>query len=421
MPAFSPVQATPQGWFALRRAAGSLTGSVGGVNDHEPAVPRHRAPREPHVTYVAFPPRILRNSALIVLLLFVVLQISEWLVSRLGNFLILLLLSFLVAIAMEPAINWMTGRGVRRGIAAGVALLGVVLTTVAFLVAFGGVLFAQVAGLARGLPALTREVVAWINTTFGAEVDPSDIMSRINPDAITEALGGFAGGIVGVINLVVAGFISILTMLFFSYYIAAEGPALRRAIGSWLPDRQQRVFVNVWAITVEKTGGFVVSKLILAAVSAVAHAALYWAIGVPYWLPMALFTGVVSQFIPTIGTYIGVALPILFVVFDNWFDAILIIIFATLYQQIENLLLTPRISRRTMNVHPAIALGSVFVGAAALGPVGAVIAIPIAAAIVAVLDTYGNRYALIPELADDSVGDDDSLPDESSAGAPAAP
>jgi predicted PurR-regulated permease PerM len=413
--------ATPQGGFASRRAAGPPGGSVVNVNRQDPDIPRHRAPREPEVTYVAFPPRILRNSALIVLLLFVVLQVSEWLVSRLGTFLILLLVSFLVAIAMEPAILWMTGKGVRRGIAAGVALLGVVLTTVAFLVAFGGVLFAQVAGLARGLPALTREVVTWINATFGAEVDPSDIMGRINPDAITEALGGFAGGVVGVINLLIAGFISILTTLFFSYYIAAEGPALRRAIGSWLPVRQQRVFVNVWAITVEKTGGFVVSKLILAAVSAVAHGVLYWAIGVPYWLPMALFTGVVSQFIPTIGTYIGVALPILFVVFDNWFDAVLIIIFATLYQQIENLILTPRISRRTMNVHPAIALGSVFVGAAALGPVGAVIAIPIAAAIVAVLDTYGNRYALIPELADDAVGDDGALPDESSAERPSAP
>jgi predicted PurR-regulated permease PerM len=393
--------------------------SVSGVTRQvDPGHPRPHSPHEPPITYVAFPPRILRNSALIVLLLFVVLQVSEWLISRLGNFLILLLLSFLVAIAMEPAINWMTGHGIRRGIAAGVALLGVVVTSVAFLVAFGGVLFAQVSGLVRGLPALTREVVAWINTTFGAEVDPSEVIGRINPDAITEALGGFAGGIVGVINVLLAGFISILTMLFFSYYIAAEGPALRRAIGSWLPVRQQRVFVNVWAITVEKTGGFVVSKLILAAVSALAHAVLYWAIGVPYWLPMALFTGVVSQFIPTIGTYIGVALPILFVVFDNWFDAVLIVVFATLYQQIENLLLTPRISRRTMNVHPAIALGSVFVGAAALGPVGAVIAIPIAAAIVAVLDTYGNRYALIPELAHDTEAE---TSDDSPDGATDAP
>lgn len=357
------------------------------------------------MTYVAFPPRVLRNSVIIVISLFVLLQLSEWLFQELSGFLVTLLLAWLVAIAMEPAIEWLMRRGLRRGIAAGISLLGVIVSAIGFLAAFGGVLFAQLAQLIRGLPSVTLQLVEWINSTFDLTVDPTALLNQVDPTSISNALGGVAGGIVGVVSALLGGLITILTMLFFAYYIAAEGPALRRAIGSWLPRRQQQVFVKVWDTTVEKTGGFVVSKLVLAGVSALFHGVLYYFVGVPYWLPMALFTGVLSQFIPTIGTYLGVLLPILFVVFEQPVDAVVIMVFATAYQQIENLLLSPRVSRLTMDIHPAIALGSVFVGAAAIGPIGAVISIPLAAAVVALLDTYGNRYILIPELAENEPGE----------------
>ena len=79
-------------------------------------------------------------------------------------------------------------------------------------------------------------------------------------------------------------------------------------------------------------------------------------------------------------------------------DVVWIIIFATVYQQIESYVFTPRVSRATMDIHPAIALGSVFVGFAIFGPIGAIIGIPLAAAIIAVIETYANRYELVPEL-----------------------
>jgi predicted PurR-regulated permease PerM len=59
---------------------------------------------------------------------------------------------------------------------------------------------------------------------------------------------------------------------------------------------------------------------------------------------------------------------------------------------------TPRVSEKTMDVNPAIALGAVFVGAAIWGPLGALIGIPLAAASVAILDTYSHRYELVPEV-----------------------
>jgi predicted PurR-regulated permease PerM len=104
-------------------------------------------------------------------------------------------------------------------------------------------------------------------------------------------------------------------------------------------------------------------------------------------------------------------------VFDSPWKAVGIIAFAVVYQQVETYFLTPRISKRTMDVNPAIALAAVFVGGAIWGPLGAIIGIPLAAAGVAVLGTYRRRYELIPELA----GGTDLLVDEDTSGEPTPP
>lgn len=352
-----------------------------------------------------------RSAAIAVLVVVVAFQAGSWLVVRLSDLLMVLLVAWLLSVAMEPLVLWLTARRIRRGLASALTLLGILASTVAFLALFGTMLFSQLASLIRSLPNVAADVLTWVNERFSLSLDVAALAGRIDPSAISSTLGGFAGGIVGVVNALVGGLISVLMVLLFTYYMSADGPALRRTIGSWLPARSQQVFVRVWDITVEKTGGFVISKLVLATTSAVAHAALYVLLDVPYWLPMALFTGIVSQFIPAVGTYIAIAVPLAFVGFSNPVAALIIIIFATVYQQVENFVLTPRISRMTMNVHPAIAVAAVIIGATLMGPIGAIISIPVAAAVVAVVDTYGHRYDLIEELQPGSPGDlgDDDL------------
>jgi predicted PurR-regulated permease PerM len=110
--------------------------------------------------------------------------------------------------------------------------------------------------------------------------------------------------------------------------------------------------------------------------------------------------GLISQFIPTVGTYLAIALPALIAILsDEPLDAVWVIIFATVYQQIENYFFAPKISAKTMDIHPAVAFGSVIAGAALFGPIGALIGIPVAAAVLAFLQAYTRRYELIPELA----------------------
>ena len=356
---------------------------------------------------IRFDQASVRRAVIGTVAILVAYSILKWLWDSASHFIFLFMLAWLLSIAMEPSVAWLSNRGLKRGLASGVVILLIILTTVAFLVLFGGVFVTQSAELIQGLPATVNTLVTWLNSTFHLTLDPAHIMDWLNIDAtkIAQWASTFAGGLLGILALLFGGIFDTITMFVFAYYLSADGPRLRRIIGSWLPERMQKVFVTVWDIAVIKTGGFVVSKLVLAALSAFFHVAAFYLIGVPFWLPMGIFAGIVAQFIPTVGTYIGIVIPAMFTLAEDPVKVIWIIAFATVYQQIESYIFTPRVSRATMDVHPAIALGSVFVGVELFGPIGAIIGIPLAAAILSIIETYRNRYELVPELTARTMGE----------------
>ena len=254
----------------------------------------------------------------------------------------------------------------KRGLATGLTMLGMLLLFAGLAELFGQVFVSQLSQLGSQLPGAVTSAIDWVNSTFGTQFDIEQIQTALSltPDKLGELAGKYGGGIIGIFGSVITFLFDALTILVFAYYFSADSPRLRQTIGSWLPQRYQRVFITVWTISVEKTGGYVVSSSSSPSLSAVFHVAFFWFIDVPFWLPLGIFAGIVGQFIPTIGTYIGVALPALFALLDKPINALWIAVFATVYQQIENYVFTPRISRRTMDVHPAVALGSVIAGAA---------------------------------------------------------
>jgi hypothetical protein len=107
------------------------------------------------------------------------------------------------------------------------------------------------------------------------------------------------------------------------------------------------------------SGGDLAEQLgvLLAACSAVATTVFLALAGVPYPLALGLWVGLVSQFIPTVGTYLAGALPVLIALLDNPVSALWVLAFIVVYQQFENMILSPRISARTMALHPAVPSG----------------------------------------------------------------
>lgn len=345
--------------------------------------------------------RSMRRLGVTALALWVALQVIIWVFGVTQNFLFMLLLAWLLAVAMEPPVAALERRGMRRGGGAGIVLLGLFAIVTGFLTVFGGLFFGQLSAAVEALPGVVVSGVDWANSTFNAHLDATTITDQLSltPEKVASIASSVAGGVMGVVSSVVGFVFETLTILMFAFYLSAESHSVRRTVASWLRPDRQKVFITVWDITVAKTGGFVVSRMVLAALSAGSHVLAFWLIGVPYWMPLGLFAGVVSQFIPTFGTYIGIIVPVAFAASSEPLDCLWIVGFATVYQQVENYVLGPRVSRATMDLHPAIALASVFVGAELFGPIGALIGIPLAAALLAVVDTYGKRYELVPELA----------------------
>ena len=362
------------------------------------------------VRLIAFEQRALRRAVVTVLLIVTLWMIALWVFQSISHFLFLLLLSWLFAMAMEPAINWLTERGWKRGPAT--ALVGglVVLAVVGLGGVFGNLFFNQLASLVQSLPDVVTNVISWANHAFKLTLDPTTVTSNLHvtPSQVGSVASNMAGGVLGVVTSLLTAVLDAVTFLVFALYLTADGPRVRTTIGSWLPPARQDVFVTVWDIAQAKTGGYVVSKVVLAGLSSAFHAVFFYLVGVPSWLPLAVLVGLMAQFVPVVGTYVGILIPILFVVFTSPITAVWILVFATVYQQIETYVFTPRISKRTMDVNSGIALAAVFIGAALWGAVGALIGIPIAAAVVAVLDTYGHRHELVPALAamDESDGDE---------------
>ena len=347
---------------------------------------------------VAIDSRWLRKALIMVVIAILALEVINYSWGLLAGFAFNLLLAWLIAISFDPIVSYLAHRGMRRGIATGIVAASTLSLIALFIALFGGVLATQIVELVQALPDLVLNIVEWVNRTFNTQIDPVTLLNNLNltNDQITDLATSLAGGIFGVLAGVVGIVFDFVTILVFSFYFSADSPRIKRFIASWLKPARQVVFIQVWDIAVRKAGGFVISKLALATLSAAFHCGFFYLIDIPWWLPMGIFAGVVSQFIPTIGTYIGVALPALFAIFEEPIDVLWIVIFATVYQQIENYVFTPRISTKTMDINSGVALASVFIGAALFGPIGAIIGIPLAAIIIAIFEAYGQRYDVHP-------------------------
>jgi predicted PurR-regulated permease PerM len=186
-----------------------------------------------------------------------------------------------------------------------------------------------------------------------------------------------------------------LSALLFTYYLVADGPRLRRVICSRLtPARQERV-LNAWELAINKTGGYLYSRALLALLSAFFHWVVFQSIGTQAPIALALWVGLVSQFLPVVGTYLAGILPVLLTFLDSPIKAAIVIGFIVVYQQVENYFFAPRITARTMELHPAVAFGAALAGASLLGAVGAILALPAAAMVQALASEWGQRYDVV--------------------------
>lgn len=328
----------------------------------------------------------------------VLLYVLRSLLSSLSSFLILLLVSMFLSFAMEPAVNKLETRGVKRGLGTALVFVVVIVASSLFGFLIGQVLATQITDLVNDAPKIITDLEGWLQRNISDEISLESLQSGfLESGGIGEQLTGVAGDLVGFGTTLVNLLFNLFTILLFTFYLVAEGPRFRRMVCSMLPQHRQRRVLQVWDLGVEKTGGYISSRVVLALISAVAHWIAFVAFGLPSPLPLALWMGLVSQFIPVVGLYIAAAIPLLIALIDNPIAALWVLIFVLVYQQIENYGLQPRVTAQTMEIHPAVAFGSVLVGSALLGPVGTLLALPASATIQGFLSTVVERHSIDEE------------------------
>ncbi|MBK5223548.1 MAG: AI-2E family transporter [Acidimicrobiia bacterium] len=319
-----------------------------------------------------------------------------WLLSRLEALIVILLVSMFLSFAIEPAVNWLEQRGVRRGLGTFLTFVGLAAAFGVFAFFMGQLLIDQVVQLIDRMPDYIVQIQDWANRTFDLEIDAEALVAEFQEGGRAEEVATqMAGNIWEISSTIIGTLFSLLTVLLFTFYLVADGPRLRRTLCSALPPEGQREVLKVWEIAIAKTGGYIYSRALLAVISGLFHWGAFEVADVRYSLPLALWVGVMSQFIPVVGTYMAGALPIVIGLLHDPITAAWVVGIVVVYQQLENYVLLPRVSAHTMQLHAAVAFGAVIAGAAILGVIGALLALPVAATVQAFVSTYLARHDVI--------------------------
>jgi predicted PurR-regulated permease PerM len=351
---------------------------------------------------VTFSPGNVWRTGLVLLAVVAFGLVLRFVIDDGGSVIFTVLMSWFAAIAMAPVVNRLARR-MKRGLATILVMLAFLVFVIVFVLAFGSLLVDQLAQLVSRIPDLIDSALEFINKNFHQSLTLKAILEGVgvgNLDfgSMAKTIGG---NLFGVLSSVLGSVFGL-----FTFYFSAQMPALQVWIARLFPARSQGIVANVWRLTAEKTGGYVGARVVLGTINAVTSGIVFFAIGLPYWLPLAIWTGVVAQFVPTIGTYIAIVLPVLVgLLSDRPVTGVIALVWALLYQQVENLTIEPKISAKAVDVNPAVSFGAVLLGAALFGVAGAFLAVPVVAMMLALLDIYGKRY----ELATDS--DLDGVPD----------
>jgi predicted PurR-regulated permease PerM len=324
----------------------------------------------------------------------------RWLAQELSSFLTIIFMAAFLSFALEPAVTWLVKRGWKRGLATGAMLAAVFLAGVLLLALIVPAVVTGFKQLVESAPQLVDRLVGWLHLIGIRNVSTDNLITELqnNADKVISAAQGIAGGLIlGVATSILGALFKVATVGLFTFYFVAEGPRLRRAILSMTPPERQERLLFVWEQAITQTGGYFYSRLLLAVINGTGMYIVLRVNGVPFAAPLAIFEGIVAEFIPIIGTYIGGALPVLVAFLTGVGPGIWAAGYIVVYQQLENYILSPRLTARTMSLHPAIAFAAALIGGAIGGLLAAFLALPVAGVIQAAIIEYSKPYEVVAE------------------------
>ena len=304
--------------------------------------------------------------------------------------LILIGLALFLAVGLEPAVSLLTRRGMRRAVAVTVVLLAIVAALAGFLLAAVPALIDQGSTLIDNIPVYAQQLHdhhSWlgrINDQYHLQTKLSALLNSSSTTVVT--------GVLGVGAVVFGVLTNTLIVLVLTVYFLADLPRIRALLYRLIPDTRRPRAILIGDDIATKVGGYVLGNLIISAVAGALTLVWLLAFSVPYAFLLSILVALLDL-VPVIGSTVAGAIVALVTLTISLPLCLGTIAFFIVYRLAEDYLLVPRVIGRAVEVPALVTIVAVLIGGALLGIVGALVAIPAAAAVLLLI-----REITIPRL-----------------------
>lgn len=295
-------------------------------------------------------------------------------------------IAYFLTLVLEPAIRWISNRGLPRGAAVALVLLGVVVISVVLVMTAGPALAAQTSALISALPGLLQSLlglplVADLGSQLGITGSFDDLVTALRSFLADPAqVGSLAGGLLSIGSGIVSGIEGVVVVVVLTVYFALGLPKLTEYVFRLVPRSRAvraRAVYDEMALVV---GRYVSSQLLIAAINAALTLVLLLILQVPAALPLALLA-FFAALVPVVGTLAAGALIIVVAFFTSPLAGIVMVIYYVTYHPFEGYVLGPRLTSKAVSVSGYAVLIAVVAGSTLGGVLGALVAVPVTAAL----------------------------------------
>ena len=297
------------------------------------------------------------------------------------DILVQVIIAAFIAVSLDPAVRWLIQRRVRRGQAVAIIFLVLVALLGLFLLAFLPPLIKQGTHLVGDFPTYLKNLrtrspgLRDLEDRFHISEASIDNFARTVPQKLGHEALTFGQRFLGAL-------LSTVLVLALTIYFMIDLPRIRRGLVRLFPKRQRRTVNEAANVVIDKVGSYMIGNIIISLIAGAATFVALTAIRVPFALPLAFWVAI-TDLIPMIGATLGavVCVVVAFATGSLWPQTILVVAFFILYQQLENYLIAPRVMRDAVQMPAVAVLLAALLGGSVLGLIGALMAIPISAAI----------------------------------------
>ena len=315
------------------------------------------------------------------------LLLAYWLFQALisiGSVLLLVVVSMFLAAGLNPSVEFLERRGIRRGIACALVIVAAIGTLALFIVAIVPVIADQIGLLTDNAPIWLDQLqenkqVQQLNDEYQIVDKARDFVA--DGDFISTLFGGALGFGLKIVSALFNGFVIVVLTLYFLASLNTTTHALYRLAPA---SRRERV-TKLGDKVIHNIGGYVSGAFVVALCAGLSSLIFLWFTEVREYAVALAFVVAVLDVIPMIGATLGAAVVCAIAFGTDVKSGIAAVIFYLVYQQVENYVIYPRVMGRTVDLPGAVIVIAALIGTALLGVVGALLAIPAAAAILLIV------------------------------------